>query len=308
MADIQNSSAGRRGVSLLPWILLVVVIVAALAYILASGKKTAAGEAVATVNGEVITKDVLYDELVKQGGTQTLDTLITKKLLEQEAKKRNVTVTDEDVNSQLEDIKKSFPSEEEFTMALTQYGMTLDQLKEQIRPQALVTKILTPEIQLSDDDKKKYFEDNKASYNKAEQIKASHILVATKEEADAILAQLKNGADFATLAKEKSTDTGSKANGGDLGYFERGKMVTEFDDAAFKLNVGETTTAPVQTQFGFHIIKLVDKKPAVTATYEDKKAEVEKQMITEEVGKRYQEFVDKLKQDSKIDNTLAAKA
>ena len=92
------------------------------------------------------------------------------------------------------------------------------------------------------------------------EVKAAHILVKTKEEADAIIKELEGGADFAAIAKEKSTDPGSGAAGGDLGYFGPGQMVPEFEKAAFELNVGDYTKTPVESQFGFHIIKVEDKR------------------------------------------------
>ena len=94
-----------------------------------------------------------------------------------------------------------------------------------------------------------------------EEIKARHILVASEAEAKAIIAELNSGADFVSLAKEKSTGP-SGPNGGDLGYFARGAMVPSFENAAFALSVGSHSSEPVQTQFGWHIIKLEDKKTA----------------------------------------------
>lgn len=109
--------------------------------------------------------------------------------------------------------------------------------------------------------------DIRAAYDKqiaatppANEVKARHILVKTKEEADAIIKELDAGKSFEDIAKEKSTDQGSGAKGGDLGYFSAGQMVPEFEKAAFELNVGEYTKVPVQSQFGFHIIKVEDKR------------------------------------------------
>jgi peptidyl-prolyl cis-trans isomerase C len=111
-------------------------------------------------------------------------------------------------------------------------------------------------------------EDIKARYDKevaamppTDEVKAAHILVKTEEEAKAIIADLDAGKDFAELAKEKSADP-SKSEGGDLGYFSKGRMVPEFETAAFALNVGEYTKVPVKSQFGFHVIKLLDKRVA----------------------------------------------
>ena len=106
-----------------------------------------------------------------------------------------------------------------------------------------------------------------------EEVHARHILVPTEDEAKAILAQLKGGADFATLAKEKSKDPGA-ADGGDLGYFTKEQMVPEFAEVAFKLDKGQLSD-PVKTQFGWHIIKVEDKRIKPTPTFEQVKAQIE---------------------------------
>lgn len=106
--------------------------------------------------------------------------------------------------------------------------MTLDDLKAQMPLQVEIRKLLEPKITVTDEDISAYFDENKASFNQEEEVQASHILVATKEEADAIVKQLKDGADFATLAKEKSSDTGSKENGGDLGFFKKATWLLNF--------------------------------------------------------------------------------
>jgi peptidyl-prolyl cis-trans isomerase C len=106
-----------------------------------------------------------------------------------------------------------------------------------------------------------------------EEVHARHILVPTEDEAKAILVQLKGGADFATLAKEKSKDPGA-ADGGDLGYFTKGQMVPEFAEVAFKLDKGQLS-APVKTQFGWHVIKVEDKRMKPTPTFDQVKGEIE---------------------------------
>ncbi len=103
---------------------------------------------------------------------------------------------------------------------------------------------------------------------KSEEVKARHILVKTKEEADAIIKQLDGGANFEELANQHTTDPSGKTTGGDLGYFGPGQMVPEFDAAAQALAVGSYSKEPVQTQFGFHIIKVEDKRPVAPPAFE----------------------------------------
>ncbi|MRN52431.1 foldase protein PrsA [Paenibacillus monticola] len=259
--------------------------------------------AVASVNGTDITKQQLYDKLVEAGGETTLQSLITTTLVDQEAKKANITVTDADVTAEIEDLKTQFGGEAALNSALEQSSMTIDDLKKQMPLQVQIRKILEPQVKITDADIKTYYDTNKATYNTEEEVRASHILVATKEEADAILKQLKDGADFAALAKEKSSDTGSKDNGGDLDFFKRSDMDPDFSDAAFKLKVGETSGA-VKSQYGYHIIKVTDHKDAHNYTMEEKKADITKALISQKVSELSATWLQDLTTKSKITNTL----
>jgi peptidyl-prolyl cis-trans isomerase C len=126
---------------------------------------------------------------------------------------------------------------------------------------------------LSDDAERKVYEEAVKQVKNEEEVHARHILVPTEDEAKAILAQLKGGADFATLAKEKSKDPGA-AEGGDLGYFTKEQMVPEFAEVAFKLGKGQLSD-PVKTQFGWHVIKVEDKRIRPTPTFEQVKPQIE---------------------------------
>ena len=138
---------------------------------------------------------------------------------------------------------------------------------------------LKKEIKITDEELKNYYEKNKNRYYQQEEINASHILVKTKKEANSILKELKQGKSFARLAKDHSTCP-SKNNGGNLGWFGHGKMVPEFNKAAFNLNKGEISN-PVKTQFGYHIIKAVDRKNSGQKSFADVKEQLEKQLTAE---------------------------
>jgi peptidyl-prolyl cis-trans isomerase C len=126
---------------------------------------------------------------------------------------------------------------------------------------------------LSEDAERKVYDEAVKQVKNEEEVHARHILVPTEDEAKAILAQLKGGADFATLAKEKSKDPGA-AEGGDLGYFTKEQMVPEFAEVAFKLGKGQLSD-PVKTQFGWHIIKVEDKRVRPTPTFDQVKPQIE---------------------------------
>jgi peptidyl-prolyl cis-trans isomerase C len=147
----------------------------------------------------------------------------------------------------------------------------------------------------TDDAMHKVYDEAVKQMANEQEVHARHILVATEDEAKAIEAQLKAGADFAALAKEKSKDPGA-ANGGDLGYFTKDQMVPEFADAAFKLDKGQISD-PVHTQFGWHIIKVEDKRTKPTPTFDEVKGQIENY-----VSHRAQaQLVDNLRKTAKIE-------
>ncbi len=147
----------------------------------------------------------------------------------------------------------------------------------------------------TDDAMHKVYDDAVKKMAPEEEVHARHILVATEDEAKAIEAQLKAGADFATLAKEKSKDPGA-ANGGDLGYFTKDQMVPEFAAAAFKLDKGQISD-PVHTQFGWHIIKVEDKRIKPTPTFDEVKGQIENYVV----HRAQAQLVDNLRKSAKIE-------
>lgn len=136
-----------------------------------------------------------------------------------------------------------------------------------------------------------------AAFTPQEQVQASHILVATEDEAKAIIAELDNGGDFAAIAKEKSIDLGSGANGGDLGFFTREKMVKPFADAAFTQEPGTYTKTPVKSDFGYHVILVVAKSMTTPPTLEQRAPELREQVARD----LFLAEIEKLRKDAKIE-------
>lgn len=130
-----------------------------------------------------------------------------------------------------------------------------------------------------------------AEFQSQEEVRARHILVETKEEADAIKAELDAGGDFAAIAKEKSIDPGSGANGGDLGFFAQGMMVPEFETAAFALANPGDVSAPVQSQFGWHIIKLEEKRQSAPPTFEQVAPQIQQQVLMRVFNEKVEELM-----------------
>jgi peptidyl-prolyl cis-trans isomerase C len=149
---------------------------------------------------------------------------------------------------------------------------------------------------ITDAEVKARYDKEVAALPKEEEVKAAHILVATEEEAKDVIKQLDAGKDFAELAKEKSTDS-NKDDGGDLGWFGKGRMVPEFEEAAFKLEKGAYTKEPVKSQFGFHVIKVEDKRISPPPAFEQVEPQV-RQLVMRD---KYMDLIKKAKAEQKVD-------
>jgi len=150
---------------------------------------------------------------------------------------------------------------------------------------------------ITDEKMQQRYQEKLKSMPAEEEVHARHILVATEQEAKDLLAELKKGTAFEKLAKEKSTDKASGAEGGDLGWFKRTDMVKEFSDAAFNLKKGEVNEAPVKTQFGFHIIKVEDRRQAPPPTFEEMADQIRDELARETVT----QLIDQLRSTAKIE-------
>jgi peptidyl-prolyl cis-trans isomerase C len=287
-------------------------------------------EVVARVNGEAIHRDDFMRAIqtveARAGGPVPadrrndiyrgiLDQLVAYRLLIQETKARNTVVTDAEVTARFETVRKQFPSEEAFKQAMAERKVTEQTLREDTRLDLLISKMLEAEIapKLTVDAKKvsDFYAQNPDRFNQPESVHASHILLrfpdgadaAAKKtirgEADGLMAKIKAGADFAALAKEHSQD-GSAAQGGDLGFFTRGQMVPSFETAAFALPPGGVSEV-VESEFGYHIIKVQEKRPARTVPLVEVSEQIEGYLKDQERQQRTEGFVESLKAKSKVD-------
>ena len=196
-----------------------------------------------------------------EGRTKLIDELVMQELLYSEA------------------IEKGYDKEQEF---LTVF----ENMKSSLVKQYAMNKLLMS-VDVNDDEVKAYYEKHKDMYSQPEAARASHILVSTEEEANEVLGEINNGLDFAEAAMKYSSCP-SKNAGGDLGEFTRGRMVPEFEEATFEMNVGEISE-PVKTQFGYHIIKLVEKKEPKKLSFDEVKDQVKNQCVSVKQNTMYLE-------------------
>lgn len=195
----------------------------------------------------------------EQGRKQLIDELVMQELLYSDA------------------LKQGYDQEAEFTEAL-------DQMQKSLLKQYALNKLLSS-IQVTDEELLNYFNTHQELFKKPESAVASHILVPTLEEATSIADEIKAGLDFAEAASKYSSCP-SKSDGGNLGEFTRGRMVPEFEEATFKLEEGQMSE-PVQTQFGYHLIKLTSKNESAVPTFEEVKENVRGQLLSIKQGDTY---------------------
>jgi peptidyl-prolyl cis-trans isomerase C len=287
-------------------------------------------EVVARVNGEAISGKDLDDAVRAIAGRAgpipaderdrvyrgVLDNMIGYRLMIQEAKARKITVADADVDAQVAQIRAQFPSDAQFQQALTAQRTTLEAVRNDARDGMSADKLVESEIAgkvtVKPEAVTDFYQKNQDKFQQGPRVRASHILIgipqnadaATKQQAkakaDGLLKDLKAGKDFAAAAKENSQDPGSAPNGGDLGYFEQGQMVPPFEQAAFALKPGEMSEV-VETQFGYHIIKVAEKQESRVVPLEEAKGQIEEYLTQQNRHAQTELFVNALRAKAKVE-------
>ncbi len=263
----------------LPRFLIHCAVIGLTAVLALSGAAVADDDVVATVAGEDITRAEFIDALEEQAGAMILQQMIMERLLEQRKQELGVELTDEDFEEFMGRIVQQLGGPQGLQQFLMENQMTMEQLEEQIYFNMLLTELAEAEVDVTDEEIEEYFEENKEQFDVPEQIKASHILVDTREEAEELKLRVEAGEDFAELAAEHSLDPGSGPQGGDLGFFGRGMMVPEFEDTAFVMDISEMDIT--ESDFGWHLIKVTDKTEAKEADLEDSYDHVRRQLVQE---------------------------
>ncbi len=246
--------------------------------------------------------------------------MVMQKLLTNKVKQNGITVTEEEFKAELDkQLKSQNMTEEDFKALLEAYGRSFEEQKQQIMNGMAVKKMIEQQMagtvkDANDRQIREFYDKNLRMYTTPEQVKASHILIGTssnepnsdpntvKEAAKAkaleLLEKVRNGEDFAELAKQYSSCPSGK-NGGDLGFFGKGQMVPEFEKAAFDLKVGQVSDV-VETKFGYHIIKLTDHKDESVKPFDDVKAEIAEQLNNETKQRFAMDYIRKIQEQAKI--------
>jgi len=317
----------------LVWLFLAVI---SLAWIslpaVAAEKQTSKGK-IAVVNGSVITQDDFDQEMARfrqqfaRRGQSLSDTqlqalkdkviegLINQELLYQESQNKHVNVAEGAINEQLEAFKKRFQDEEQFQSALSKMNLSVAAIKAKIKRglsiQHFIDQQFIQKTKVTPEEVKNYYDTHPAAFKQPELVHASHILIKVAPQADEtekaaarkrieeIQQVLRDGADFALLARQFSQGP-SGPKGGDLGFFRRGQMVKPFEDAAFALSPGGVSDI-VETQFGYHLIKTIEKKAETLIEYEKVKDNLRQYLLKKKVQGPVSDYVQGLKEKAKIE-------
>lgn len=301
----------------------------------AAAEKTSPEKA-ATVNGTIIPRQTLERELrlftdrMENQGRQVpdaqepilrnevLNSLIDQELLYQESRKQNIQIDQKVVEEKYGEIKVRFKTEQEFKEAIAKMEVTEAEIRSQLEKGLAIDDLLkskvVKDIRVTEAETKKYYDEHTEQFKQAEQVKASHILIQVapdasdekkaeaKQKITVVQEKLNKGEEFATVAHEFSEDPG-KSNGGDLGFFQRGQMVKPFEDAAFALEAGKVSGV-VETQFGYHIIKVNEKKPETTLGFSDVKDELEQHLQQQKIREKIEDYLGQLRQNAKIEKFI----
>jgi len=290
----------------------------------------------ASVNGTVITVktldhevDLLMNRMAREGRqvqdaqipaikNEILESLIAQELLYQKSQKSGVKVDAKDLDGKMESIKGRFQDEDAYKKAIAAMEVTEEEMKRKMKKNLAIDALLKDELAgkmtVTDAESKKFYDEHPALFKRGEQVKASHILVKVdpsaggdqkaeaRKKIESIQKKLKKGEDFAAMAKEYS-QCPSSSRGGDLGYFERGKMVKPFEDAAFALAPNQVSGV-VETQFGYHLIKVLDKRPESAVAYNDVKERLTEHLKKAKMRQEVQSYIQELRKEATIEKFI----
>ena len=247
-----------------------------------------------------------------------LDDLITLRLLKQEVTRQQMAVPDAELEAAMKQLRGQFPDEKKFQQALQSEHLTVAQLREQTRTNLAVSKLLEhevgPKIVVKPADISAFYEKNPDKFQQPEAVRASHVLIAVPQQADDaakkaarakaedIMKRARAGADFAKLAQASSNDA-SAQRGGDLGFFPKGQMVPAFEAAAFALQPGQVSDV-VETPFGYHVIKVTEKRPAQVIPFAQVAPRIEEFLKQEQQQTLTKAYVQTLRGKNKVEVLL----
>ncbi len=286
---------------------------------------------VANVNGEIILlsdirkQTLLLKNLKETGDAKIPDSALTEeailrkmideKIMAHHAKENNVTIKESEIDKAIERIKtENGFTGDVLTKLLEEDGMSMEQYREKLRDQMLIRRISGIEVgpvTISDEEVKNFYRKNKKIFTEHGKVRASHIVLLLPEDASAekvseverkinsIMEKIRGGADFAEMARKYSQD-GSAVNGGDLGWFVKGKMLPAFERVAFSMEKGEVSS-PIRTRFGYHIIKVVDREEPKATLFKDVAEGIRRKISVDASVLKRREWLERLRAQAYVE-------
>lgn len=251
---------------------------------------------VAVVNSEKITLNDVISRMLINNYSQTLEEILQEKILIEEAKKRNITVSDDEVNKVISGIKKRFASEDEFKKNLKTINITEKDYFSIIRDKLLADKAVYAVLELNDDKIRNFYDSNPEMFKESEMAKLRQIFVLTEQEANDVYVSLDAGADFIKLAAVKNADENLKKNAGDIGWVRKGMLLPDIEKEVFSTPKGKYTK-PLKTGNGYSIIMVEDIKPERRIPFDD----VKDSIISMIIRTNKKTVVENLKKSVKIE-------
>ena len=255
---------------------------------------------VVSVNGTAIRQSEVLERLWKRYGSQTLEEMVDELLLRQAAASKKITASKADVDHRFARLQDQFGSRELLVSQLEQAGTTLDKVREDLAEEIVRERLIADAkgLKVGDDELKKAYDANKDKLGKPEAVHLRHILAKTEAEANEVVTKVKAGADFKTLAREKSLAASGKAAGGDYGFVSRGMLPPEIDEAAFSLKAGELKI--IAGPRGSHILQVVEKRAAQTASFAEVKDDLREMLLAEKLKAASAPFLLELRRKADI--------
>ncbi len=238
---------------------------------------------VVRVNGTAIRQSEVLERLWKRYGSQTLEEMVDELLLRQTAVSKKITASSADIDRRFARLQSQFGSRELLVSQLEQAGTTVAKVREDLAEEIVRERLIMDAkgVKVGDDELKKAFDVNRDKLGKPEAVHLRHILAKDEAEAGELVAKVKAGADFQTLAREKSLAASGKAAGGDYGFVSRGMLPPEIDEVAFALQDGELKTVPGPR--GWHILQVVAKRPGASASFDEVKDDLREMLLAEKL-------------------------
>lgn len=246
-----------------------------------------------------------------------LEGIIERELLFQESKRSGIRVEDDKIKEQLAKIKQQYPSEETFKEVIKRVNLTEEEVIFQIRKGLSIQRLISErfdKIEVTEEEAKAYYDNNKEVFKTPEEVRASHILIKTdpgmdsakraeaRKKIEKVRERLRKGEGFAELAQEVSEGP-SRSRGGDLGYFRKGQMIKAFEDVSFAMEPGQVSDI-VETRFGYHIIKVTGRKPEKVMEFDEVKSKLKDYLKSQKVREGVTKLVVSLKEKAKIERFI----